>query len=146
MANTPESFDLAAHQCYRRIEQSLRVSLVSTFDFPWSYNIVSQDLEDHTAQVRAETIKLKRALDNLRRGIPRENEAHPHQAHTQHNHNVRSIRRALFNISANVRGLRDSLQHHQNEVQAAMDRVLRRVVDEMPSWALEIHWRLQHHP
>lgn len=146
MSNTSDSFSLAAHECYRRIEQSLRVSPAFTRSFSLLSNTFSKDLEDHTAQVKAETIGLRRALDNLRRDVPRENEAHPHQAHTQHNHNVRSIRRVLFNMSTNIRGLRDSLQHHQNEVQGAMDRVLRKVADEMPTWAREVHWRLQHLP
>ncbi|KAK6006557.1 hypothetical protein QM012_006967 [Aureobasidium pullulans] len=69
MANTSDAFNLAVHQCYRRIDESLR------------------DLEDQTAQLRAETIRLRRALDRLGHDIPRENEAHPHQAHTQHNNN-----------------------------------------------------------
>ncbi|KAG9854260.1 hypothetical protein KCU98_g2664, partial [Aureobasidium melanogenum] len=128
MSNTSDSFNLATYQCYRQIDRSLR------------------DLEDRTAQLRAETLKLRRALDSMRHGIPGENEAHPHRAHTQHNNNVQHIKRTLWHISTMATGLREQLRHNQNEVQEAMDRVLGRLAREMPSWAREIPWMMQHLP
>ncbi|KAG9522737.1 hypothetical protein KCU93_g7000, partial [Aureobasidium melanogenum] len=128
MSNTSDSFNVAAHQCYRRIDEALR------------------DLDGRTERLRAETLKLRRALDDLRHGIPGENEAHPHRAHTQHNNNVQHVKRTLWHISTMVTGLRDQLRRNQNELQGAMDSVLGRLAREMPSWAREIPWMMQHLP
>lgn len=107
---------------------------------------ISQELEDQEAQLRTETRSLREALDRLRHNIPRENEAHPHRAHARHNHYVHRVQAHLMHISTKVQALRDLLQHHQNEVQRAVNALIRRLPGEMPSWAREIPWMMQHLP
>lgn len=142
MSNTSDSFNVAAHQCYRRIDEALRVSLASLSNFCLPSNMIFKDLDDRTERLRAETLKLRRALDDLRHGIPGENEAHPHRAHTQHNNNVQHVKRTLWHISTMVTGLKDQLRRNQNELQGAMDSILGRLAREMPSWAREIPWMM----
>jgi hypothetical protein len=130
MPHTSASFDIALEDCNRKIDQSLR------------------DLEDHTAEVRTEIIRLKATIRHLRDTIPCENEHmnRHHQVHVRHNNQVQLIKSIVLHTSFKLGNLRSHLRHKEEEILRAVNRVLGRLANEMPSWARSFSWMMQRHP
>jgi septal ring factor EnvC (AmiA/AmiB activator) len=130
MPHTSASFDLAFEECNRKLDQSLR------------------DLEDHTAKVKAETLRLKAAIHHLEETIPRENKHanRHHQVHVRHVNHVQMIKRTVWHTSTKITDLRNHLRHDEEEVLRAVNRVIGKLANEMPSWARNFSWMMQHHP
>jgi hypothetical protein len=130
MAHTSASFSLALDDCYRRIDQSLR------------------DLEDHTARVKAETLRLRAALHHMKDTIPRENEHlnRHHQVHVRHVNQVQLVKRIVWHTTTKIGSLRSQLRQNEDGLMRAVNRVLGKLAGKMPSWAREFSWMMQHHP
>jgi chromosome segregation ATPase len=130
MPHTSAAFNVALEECNRKLDQSLR------------------DLEDHTAKVRTEILRLKATIHHLKDTIPRENEHmnRHHQVHVRHNHHIHLIKSIVWHTSSKIGNLRSHLRHDEEEILRAVNRVLGRLANEMPSWARSFSWMMQHHP
>jgi hypothetical protein len=121
---------LALDDCYRKLDQSLR------------------DLEDHAARIRAETLRLKAAIRHMKETIPREDEheRRHHHAHGRHTNQVQLVKSIVFHTSTKIANLRSHLRRDEEDILRAVNRVIARLAGEMPSWARNFSWMMQHLP
>jgi hypothetical protein len=130
MPHTSAPLALALDDCYRKLGQSLR------------------DLEDHTARIKAETLRLKAAIRHMEDTIPRENEHENrhHQVHVRHVNQVQLIKSIVFHTSTKIANLRSHLRRDEEDILRAVNRVIGRLAGEMPSWGRNFSWMMQHLP
>lgn len=128
--------DTLLEMCYQKIHESNRVSSTSSKYQTSTNNSPShQDLENHTAKVKNENLKLERAIQQMQATIPRSREVDPANARRLHENAIQVVQQTLRNTSERLADLRSGMYNRDYDTRRLVRRVVDRLSGQVPAWS-----------